>query len=392
MHCLSSGSFKKFKLPLLGTFGALLVLSGCSEPAPQQKDAPAPAVSVYQVKTNEIGDYREFVARTEAYQQADLRARVEGELVKRNFTEGTIVEQGQLLLEIDPSEYKAKGSELEASLQSARAAAQRAKKDLDRGKEISKDGFISQADLDKLSTNFDQLTASVASSKAALEQAKISLSYTQIYAPFDGLVGKVNYDVGNIVGPSSGSLAELTNVNPIFVNFQVEEADYINFKQAHAGSDLTDVPFDITLRLPNDSIHKHRGKLNFADVKTDQSTGTVELRAEFENPDNVIMPGLFVTLIVESQDKQALVLIPQMAVQENQQGKFVLVVGEDNTAQQRFVDLGRRIEAMWVVKGGLEQGEKVIIEGLQKVRPGVAVKAVEKTINPITGALDNKEQ
>lgn len=393
---------KRFKPSILVTYMSLAIkvafttalvvnLAGCSDTDKTQQAAPAPAVSIYSVVTQDVGNYREFVARTEAYQEAKIRARVEGELIERHFSEGSSVEKGQLLLKIDPSEYQSSVAQIEADIKSKQAVAKGAERDLKRGKEIAAQGFISQSDLDKLTTNYEQATASVKSSQAALEKAKLNLGYTQIKAPFAGRIGKVNFDVGNIVGPTSQELAVLTDVDPIYVSFQVEEADYISYRQKHqqTSNDPKDVPIDLSLRLPNNSKFPAKGTLDFADTKIDRNTGTVELRAAFDNPNNIVMPGLFVTLIVESKDKAKHALIPQAAVQENQQGKFVLVVGEDNKVSMRIVELGRRINAMWVVNSGLEENERVIVEGLQKVRQGVEVKPVEKQVDHTTGTISS---
>jgi membrane fusion protein (multidrug efflux system) len=185
-------------------------------------------------------------------------------------------------------------------------------------------------------------------------------------------------------------LATLIISDPIFVSFQVEESTYVSYQQEHQGSNSDEGgEFDISLRLPNNSEYPEHGKLDFADTKISEGMGTVELRTVFPNPHNIIIPGLFVTLILESKSKEEMALIPQAAVQEGQQGKFVLIVDENNTVKQRHVVLGRRINAMWVAEKGVSIGEKVIVEGLQKVRSGVEVRGVEKHVDPLVGTISD---
>ena len=367
---------------------SISVLSACGKAEQPQMASPAPAVSVVSVSAQPVGAYREFVARTVASKEVSLKARVEGELVERPFDEGAMIEQGQILFKIDPAAYQASLDSAKADLTSRLAGAESAARDLKRGKEVAADGYISQADLDKLLTNDSQAKAAVKVAEAALEKAQLNLDYTTISAPFTGRVGKVSYNVGTVVGPTSDTLATLTAVDPMYVSFQVEESDFISYLQQHKEiQNPQDVPIDISLRLPNNSEYSENGRLTYTDTKIEAGMGTIEMRAEFNNPNGIILPGLFVTLVIEGQDKQNLSLVPQAAVQENQQGKFVLVVGKDNTVSQRIVKLGRRINAMWVVESGLDADERVIIEGLQKVKPGIEVKAVEKLVDATTGVI-----
>jgi len=382
-------SLRQCQQPLKVILTSLLTISifSCSEPA-QKRKTPPPAVSVYNISVEDVGKHREFVARTQAFKEANLRARVEGELVARHFREGAMVEKGQLLLKIDSENYEALLTQAKADLASKVSGEDNAIRNLKRAKELIGDGYISQSDFDRLMTEESQAKAAVKAAEASLRRAELDLSYTTILAPFTGRIGKVNYNVGNIVGPTSDALATLTVTDPIYVSFQVEEELYLNYSQQHKNTEAPkDVKIDLSLRLPNDTTYEEPGKLDFAGTKIEQGMGTVELRALFANPNGIILPGLFVTLITESQEKESMAMVPQAAVQANQQGKFVLVVDQSNTVKQRHVVLGRRINAMWIVEEGLAADEKVIIEGLQKVRVGVTVKPVLKTVDALTGTI-----
>ncbi|MFD2166220.1 efflux RND transporter periplasmic adaptor subunit [Thalassotalea euphylliae] len=373
----------------LGLF-ALVFIAGCSQEAKKAAPMPAPQVSVFNIGMTEVGGARDFVARTEASKSATIKARVEGELIARHFREGSIVEADTLLFEIDPASYIASLNQAKAELESKESAAERAKRNLKRGQEVAGDGFISQSDLDKLIAEDLQAKAAVSSAEAALEQAELNLSYTKISAPFTGRIGKADYDVGNVVGPTSGQLALLQATDPVYAIFQVDESSLVSFRQAQAqnkGFAVND--FDISLRLPNNTKYSEKGKLVYSDTQIEAGMGTVEMRTEFPNKEGIILPGLFVTLLIESSEKEARAMVPQAAVQSNQQGKFVLLVDNENKVRQRMITLGRRIDAMWVVESGLEQDERVIIEGVQKVRAGGEVKPLEKTVDPITGTVSD---
>jgi len=367
-------------------------LSSCSEPEQQRKGPPPPAVSVYKINVEEVGSHREYIARTQAFKEANLRARVEGELIERLFREGDMVKKGQLLFKIDPANYDTLLIQAKADLASKVSGEDNATRNLKRAKNLIGDGYISQLDFDRLTTEQSQAKASVKAAQAALRRAELNLGYTNVSAPFTGRIGKVKYNIGNIVGPTSDALATLTATDPIYVSFQVDEELYLNYLQKNKNTESPDdVKIDLSLRLPNNTAYEEQGQLDFADTKIEQGMGTIELRASFANADGFILPGLFVTLITEGQQKESMSMVPQAAVQVNQQGKFVLVVDDSHTVKQRHVDLGRRVNAMWVVQKGLEAGEQVIIEGLQKVRVGVKVNPVLKMVNALTGTVTEQK-
>lgn len=364
---------------------SLLLLAACSPEPPAQRKMPPPGVSVISVPVKKVGSYREFVARTEAVNQVNLRARVEGYINQRNFTEGAFVEQGQLLFELDRKPYLASLKKAEAELASSQAERVKASKDLQRSRDLFQKGHISQADLDSQISYQAKAEAAVQAAQAALDSARLNLEYTRISAPFSGKIGKERYSVGSLVGPTSEPLATLTSVDPIYVNFQVNESDLLDHIQKSHQSNGDS--YDLKLRLPNGSSYPQAGTFNFSDTAIDEATGTLTLRAEFPNPDGMLYPGLYVTLTAESRNQQEKPVIPQSAVQENQSGRFVLVVKEDNTAEVRQVQMGRRIGPMWAVEDGLSAGEHIVVQGLQKVYTGAKVTPQTVTVDPETGAI-----
>jgi membrane fusion protein (multidrug efflux system) len=377
---------KKGAVLLLLVWGAI-TLTGCSEPQEQKQTNPV-AVSVVVLDASEIRPSRDFVARTAASAKADITPRIEAEIREILFTEGAKVSQGELLIRLEDTRASADLQQADAELAAARAELESATRNLRRGEEVSEKGFLSAADLDKLKDRFSAAESRLKAAQAAVQKADTNLEYAEIRAPFDGWIGRLNYDVGAVVSPATGPITSVLVTDPVYVEFQVNEADFVSFRRRGAESaEAFSKSLGLSLTLPDGERYEQDGVLDFADVQTDASTGTVAMRAVFPNPDAVLVPGLYVTLRVEGQSGEAQVLVPQVAVQETIEGKFVLVVDDQNQVAQHFIQTGAREGALLVVNSGLEAGDQVIVEGLQKVRPGVTVSAVQKQIDPQTGAL-----
>ncbi len=381
--------------PLATTCYSLLIalaLTACSDKAPEVQ-TPPPSVSVIEVGTQDVGRHSEYVARTEAFRTVELRARVEGTITQRLFREGDTVAEGQLLFEIDRENYLAAYEQAKANLSSAQVERQRTERDYKRGQELRPNGFISQSDLDTLASNSAKAQAAEKAAEAALQNAEVNLSYTRIKAPFTGRISTVNYNVGNLVGPGSNPLATLLQDDPIYVSFQMDEGTYTTYLQASSkqtgGEPVppADGTLVLSLILPNGTVHDQPGRFNYAGISINSTTGTVNLRAEFANPRGIVRPGLYATLVIESTDKLNLPVVPQYAVQEGQQGKFVLIVDAENRVRARNINVGRTLGALWAVTEGLQKGDRIIVEGLQKVRTGIVVNPLLKRLDTQTGTL-----
>lgn len=379
-------SFTPARWPFFAMCVAMFLV-GCSEPVETPVAAPV-SVSVVILESTEVRPSRDFVARTAASARADLTPRIEAEIKEILFREGSRVSAGDTLVRLEATRANADIQQTKAELVAARAEVDSARRNLKRGEDVAGKGYLSDADLDKLKDRFSAAQSRLETAEAAVQKAGLNLEYTEIKAPFDGWIGRLNYDVGGVVSPASGPIAEVLVTDPIYVEFQVDESDYVAFRRAGtaAGEDIAN-SLSLRLTLPDGGVYNQDGKVSFADVQTNASTGTVDMRAVFPNPDAVLLPGLYVTLRIEGRAGEAQVLVPQVAVQETIEGKFVLVVDDKQMVSQRFIKTGPRLGAMLATESGLEAGERVVVEGLQKVRTGVTVNPVVKQINPETGVL-----
>jgi membrane fusion protein (multidrug efflux system) len=348
----------------------------CCGAATAQDAAPPPAVSVTPVVSREVTETGDFVGRVTAIDKVDVVARVRGFIEQRTFTEGQFVKAGDLLFRIEQATYKAEVEQQRANLAKAKATEVNASLQLQRGQELIRDRLaLSQADLDQRSANAAAAKADVLQAQALLDQAEINLGYTEIRSPINGRIGIAYFTVGNLVDPSSGRLATIVSQDPIYVTFQASQRDVLNYKRRVAESADKNPHVTVHIRLPNGTIYEHPGVTNLLDVQADPNTDTIAVRAAVPNPEGLLVPGGVVGVIVERGKPRMALVVPQSAVQLDQAGRYVLVVGKDNKVELRRVTTGIELGRDAVVTNGLKEGELVIVEGIQKVRPGQVVTA-----------------
>ncbi len=349
--------------------------------AQQQNDsAPLPAVSYIEAAAKDVTPSETFVGRVEAVQRVDLRARVTGFLEKQIFDDGEMVEAGDVLFIIEQAPFAARVQEAEANLEAARAQLENAKVQLQRAEQLVERGNIPVATVDERRAEFLVAQASVAQSEAALENAKITYSYTEIRSPIDGQMGRSSVKAGNLVSPESGVLATVVQLDPVYVTFNVPAKARLEFRRAVNESAETERDglgrLLLELQLSDGSTYEHKGRVDFADVQVDATTDTFALRGIFPNPDRLLIDRQFVVVVVQMREPQSALVVPRSTVGVDQRGAFVLAIGEDNRVEQRSVVMGQQFGADVVIEKGLQPGDRVITEGMMKVRPGMEVNPV----------------
>jgi len=354
---------------------ATTLLPGCA--GNQYEAPPPPEVAVARPVKQEVTTYGEFTGRTVAVEAVDIRARVQGYLKSIQFTPGTEVMKGDLLFAIEPDLYEARVQQAEADLARAEAQSKAADEQLAITQAIFQRNAGSKADLVQKTQARDEARAAVARARADLAAAKLDLSYTRIYAPISGRIDRNYVDVGNLVGSGEASvLAKIVREQPIYAYFDVSERDLLAYPDLlRRGSDATPdgQRTKVYLGLQNEDGYPHEGTLDYSSNRVDPSTGTIELRAIFPNARGTIIPGLFVRLRVPFSRGDA-TLVPDEAVLADQGGRYVLVVDDANVVQLARVKPGAVVDGMRVIESGLAPGARVVVNGLQKARPGGAVK------------------
>ncbi|WP_369856153.1 efflux RND transporter periplasmic adaptor subunit [Candidatus Thalassolituus haligoni] len=372
-------------LPLV--VGALIVgglLSGCQqEPNSSSRAEMTPEVSVITVSTAKVVLTRELKGRTTASMAAEIRPQVGGIIKERLFKEGSDVSKGQVLYQIDPASYQATYNEAKADLRSAESSVQSAQLKDQRYTELAKIEGISQQDADDAHATYMDAVASIDKYKAALESARISLEYTGLKAPIAGRIGISSVTPGALVSASQDTaLATIRALDPIYVDMAQSSTDLLALRKTLARNGVDSGSAEVSLILEDGSRYDHKGQLRVREVSVDESTGSVTLRAEFPNPDGLLLPGMFVRAeINEAVDNQA-ILVPQQGIAHDNQGNAVaLVVTAGHQVEKRFVETERSIGNQWLISSGLEAGDQLIVEGSSKVAAGSTVKTVAAMVN-----------
>jgi len=370
----------------------LTALLACSD---EQASTAIPEVYIAEVVQRDVPIYMEVVGQTRGSQDVDIRARVEGFLDSINFTEGSFVHQGDLLYQIDPKPLEAALAQAKANLANNKARLDQATVTVNRMKPLAEQQAVSLQELDNALANQNAARAEVDAGKAAVDKAELDLGYTRITSPIDGIVGITEVKAGNLVGSGESTLlTTVSKVDPILFRGGISEADYLrmsrNRAERKASRDGGDE--DVQLLLADGTEFSYLGTFEAIERAVDSTTGTLSLQVSFPNPERLLRPGQYGRIRFTTEIREGAMLVLQRAVQELQDQFNVAVVGPDNTISIRSVKVGPRVGDLWVIEEGVESGDKVVVEGLQRLRDGMTVNAVPVSMSsPKAGATDAVE-
>jgi len=370
------------------------VLASCGGEDKAAAPPPPPDVKVAVVLQRDVPVYIEAIGETRGNTEIEIRARVEGFLESVDYKEGSLVEKGQLLYTIDPRPFQARLATTKATQAEAEAQLARTHQDVARYEPLVAKNAISREEYDTALALEKAAAATVEATKAVVEQAQIDLSYTKVVAPEAGMAGRTEVYAGTLVGRGQSTLlTRISRIDPIHVRFSFPEQDYLALARKHgsgvAKRDGSDVPFE--LLLADGTLHTAPGKLVFVDRNVDAQTGTIMAEAAFANPNEILRPGQYARVRVTIEQRPGAILVPQRAVQEMQGVFSVMALAQGDTVEQRLVTPAERIGLLWVITSGLKAGDRVMVEGLQKVRPGIKV-AAQTVLLDEEGKVEGKEE
>ncbi len=357
----------------------LIILSATLMSAPKNAAAQAePSVGVFSIPVQDVSPKHEFVGRVEAVNAVDIRSRIEGFLDERLFDEGQLVRKDQDLFLIDKRSLQISLADAKAALASAQASLDDAQRRVARNQSLTGQ-TVSRATLEESQAALETGQANLLSAQARVAQAELNLSYTRITSPIDGRIGAAELSVGSFVSGSSMALARVVEMDPIRVVFSVSDRSILELRAAAGdiGKEELARRYQPSLRLSNDQAYREPGKIEFFGNEIDPATGTLAVRTLFSNPDGLLIPGQFVTVVISGTEKTLRPVVPLGSVQQDREGKFVLLVNEQNAVELRRIKTSRQINGNWVVDDGLKGGEKLVVEGLQNISEGAAVSPTE---------------
>ncbi len=372
-------------------------LAGCGEGAPKQAAPPPPAVTVAKPTKQTVTDYDEYVGRFVAVDMVEVRARVSGYLEKIGFQDGQLVKQGDLLFTIDRRPFETTVAQTKAQLAQARANLAYAESDLARGSQLVRDKTITEQTFDQRTQAKRVAEASVQAQEAAVRQAELDLQFTELKAPVAGRIGDRRVSPGNLVTGGTGGtttlLATIVSIDPMRFEFTFDEASFLRYERI-AGASTDDASrskgLKVLLRLIDEADFKHEGTVDFVDNVIDRSSGTIRGRAQIPNPKGLFTPGMFARVRVPGSLPYEALLVPDVAIASEQVRKYVMVVGEDNTAKQKYVTLGQLAGGLRIIKDGLSADDKVVVNGLARIRPNIKVTPQEQGAKPADTAPQAK--
>lgn len=371
-------------LLLIPLFFSSVIITACDN-KPAVKTTMEPEVGVVTLVPSSVNIKSELPGRALAFEIAEIRPQVGGIIIKRNFVEGDKVSKGESLYQIDPAPLQARLDSAKGALAKAQATANNVRLTLNRQSALIKSNYVSRQDYDTTRSQLNEAQANVAVAKADLEQATINLRYANVTSPIDGISGKSSVTVGALVTANQeNSLVTVQRLDPIYVDLTQSVQDFLRLKEEKANGKIAQQQgkIPVELMLENGKPYRHTGTLEFSDPAVDETTGSVTLRAVFPNPECEILPGMYVTALLDEGSQQNVLMVPQQGITHNEQGKATaLILDQENVVQLREINAVKAVGNQWLVTAGLRPGDRVIVSGLQRIRPGSKARVLPSKLN-----------
>ncbi|ARC43373.1 MULTISPECIES: efflux RND transporter periplasmic adaptor subunit [Citrobacter] len=372
-------------LLLIPLFFSSAIITACDNKPAVKTTAMAPEVGVVTLAPSSVNIKSELPGRAVSFEIAEIRPQVGGIIIKRNFIEGDKVSKGESLYQIDPAPLQARLDSAKGALAKAMATANNIRLTLNRQSALIKSNYVSRQDYDTTRSQLNEAQANVAVAKAELEQATINLRYANVTSPIEGISGKSSVTVGALVTANQeNALVTVQRLDPIYVDLTQSVQDFLRLKEEKANGQIAQQQgkIPVELMLENGKPYRHTGTLEFSDPAVDETTGSVTLRAVFPNPEGEILPGMYVTALLDEGSQQNVLMVPQQGITHNEQGKATaLILDPENVVQLREINAVKAVGNQWLVTAGLRPGDRVIVSGLQRIRPGIKARVLHSKLN-----------